>query len=168
MSSGCLNTYKNSIIAEGSRVRLLPPITPTRNSMIAEGFRVWLLPARTPTRNPLDFEGFRVEEMSGKWTADFQHSRLALPHTIDPRTGSVPGQNKRENGRTNKPNPNTKRLPLFNVGGLRVALEALKIRSLIVFGCASVHSSFSRLFCPGTASIHSNIENPKAHCFRFS
>ena len=118
MSSGCLNTYKNSIIAEGSRVRLLPPITPTRNSMIAEGFRVWLLPARTPTRNPLDFEGFRVEEMSGKWTADFQHSRLALPHTIDPRTGSVPGQNKRENGRTNKPNPNTKRLPLFNVGDL--------------------------------------------------
>ena len=117
MSSGCLNTYKNSIIAEGSRVRLLPPITPTRNSMIAEGFRVWLLPARNPTRNPLDFEGFRVEEMSGKWTADFQHSRLALPHTIDPRTGSVPGQNKRENGRTNKPNPNTKRLPFFNVGG---------------------------------------------------
>ena len=139
--------------------------------MIAEGFRVWLLPTRTPTRNPLDFEGFRVEEMSGKWKADFQHSRFA--HTIDPRTGSVPGQNKRENGRTNKPNPNTKRLPLFNVGGLRVAglrvaLEALKIRSLIVFGFASVHSSFSRLFCPGTASIHSNIENPKADCFRVS
>ena len=99
-------------------MRLLPPITPTRNSMIAEGFRVWLLPARTPTQNPLDFEAFRVEEMSGKWKADFQHSRLALPHTIDPRTGSVPGQNKRENGRTNKPNPNTKRLPLFNVGDL--------------------------------------------------
>ena len=76
LGSGCVNTYKNSIIAEGYRVRLLPPRTPTRDSMIAEGFRVRLLPARTRTRNPLDFEGFRVEEMFQYWR--FAHTQSTI------------------------------------------------------------------------------------------
>ena len=100
----------------------MPSRAPTRNSMIAEGFRLRLLPARTPTRNPLDFEGFRVEEMFQYW--GFAHTQSTIECGSFAQTQSTlergPSPDK-INGKMEGPTNQTqtqKPLRLFNVGGL--------------------------------------------------